>query len=217
MFLNTTGYADLRREVDAQLVPWEQRVPVAFWRGATTGQLRGDWSSLQRIRLCLTAQTAEHLIDAGATSIVGMPPEMVRQAEAAGIRRPFVKPVDFMKFKYQIDIDGNTSAWAGLFQKLYTASPVLKVDSPFGYRQWFYDALKPWVNYVPVAADLHDLIEKVEWLRAHDDQARRIGERGRALAMSLTPCPRTDPRSAYHRRRHPPLRRPSRCADPLRP
>jgi predicted Zn-dependent protease len=186
VFLNSAGYAALREEVDGQLVPWSERIPRAFWRGATTGQRRGGWRDLQRVQLCLIAQTVENLMDVGVSSIVGMPPEMAAEAEAAGIRRPFVLPVDFMKFKYQIDVDGNTNAWAALFQKLYTGSPVLKVESPFGYRQWFYDALKPWRNYVPVAADMSDLIEKIEWLRANDDRARLIGERGRALAISMT-------------------------------
>ena len=92
---------------------------------------------------------------------------------------------DFNKYKYQIDIDGNTNSWPGLFQKLLTRSPVLKVASPRGYRQWYYDRLRPWVNFVPVAQDMSDLIEKILWLRSHDDAGRRIGEAGKALADSL--------------------------------
>ena len=186
VFLNTNGYEALRNEIDANLLPWGQRVAKAFWRGATTGQRRGDWRGLPRVQLCLMAKAAGDLIDAGLTGIVGMPPEMVAEAMSADISRPFVKPVDFMKFKYQLDVDGNTNAWAALFQKLYTGSPVLKVASPLGFRQWFYDDLKPWWNYVPVAADMSDLIDKIKWLQAHDLEARRIGERGRTLAMAMT-------------------------------
>jgi hypothetical protein len=62
----------------------------------------------------------------------------------------------------------------------------LKVASPFGFRQWYYDDLKPWINYVPVAADLSDLAENAVWLRTHDEHAELIGKRGRALAKSLT-------------------------------
>ena len=53
--------------------------------------------------------------------------------------RPYVPMTDFNKYKYQIDIDGNTNAWPGLFQKLLTGSPVLKVASPYGFRQWLYE------------------------------------------------------------------------------
>jgi hypothetical protein len=66
-----------------------------------------------------------------------------------------------------------------------TGSPVLKVASPCGYRQWYYDRLRPWTNFVPVSAEMTDLMEKIAWLRRHDDTARRIGENGQALAMSL--------------------------------
>ena len=38
---------------------------------------------------------------------------------------------------------------------------------------------------MPVAGDMSDLAQNVDWLRAHDDVARRIGENGQALAMSL--------------------------------
>jgi tetratricopeptide (TPR) repeat protein len=188
VFLNTRGYADFRNEVDSAFVPWDERGPLAFWRGSTTGRNRENWRGMQRVQLCFLGQDegADRLMDVGITSISGMPVGAEAEIKAAGIMRPFVKSTDFMSFKYQIDIDGNTNAWAGLFQKLYTGSPVLKVASPCGFQQWYYDELKPWWNYVPVAADMQDLRERIIWLRSHDEQARLIGERGRALAASMT-------------------------------
>ncbi|MBV8399342.1 MAG: hypothetical protein JOZ17_11475, partial [Acetobacteraceae bacterium] len=88
-------------------------------------------------------------------------------------------------YKYQIDVDGNVCAWDGLFQKLLTGSPVLKVASEFGYSQWYYDDLKPWFNFVPIEADISDLIDKVKWLGHHDEEAQQIGARGRELALAL--------------------------------
>jgi hypothetical protein len=38
-----------------------------------------------------------------------------------------------------------------------------------------------------VKPDLSDLEKKIAYLRAHDDEAREIGRRGRELALSLTP------------------------------
>ena len=63
---------------------------------------------------------------------------------------------------------------------------MLKVASPLGYRQWYYDDLVPWRHFVPVAADLGDLIEKIEWCRAHPDECEGIAAAGQALAMSMT-------------------------------
>ena len=54
-----------------------------------------------------------------------------------------------------------------------------------GFRQWYYDRLKPWVNFVTVADDMSDLFDKVQWLKKHDAVARAIGEKGQALARSL--------------------------------
>ena len=38
---------------------------------------------------------------------------------------------------------------------------------------------------VPVRADLSDLIPKLEYLRAHDDEAKRIAQDGRDLALTM--------------------------------
>ena len=99
--------------------------------------------------------------------------------------RPYMPPIEFNRYKYQIDIDGNTNSWPGLFWKLLSGSPVLKVASPSGHRQWYYDRLRPWINFVPVAADMSDLVDKLRWLRQHDAAAHAIGERGQALALSM--------------------------------
>ncbi|MBN9561921.1 MAG: class I SAM-dependent methyltransferase [Alphaproteobacteria bacterium] len=188
-FLTTRGYAETRNRLNAAAVPWDQRRTVAFWRGATTGVRNGvdaGWHSLPRAQLCILAQSHPERIDAGFSNIVQLRPGEGEEVEAAGLVRGFSPFEEFARHKYQIDIDGNTNAWAGLFQKLLTGSPVLKVASPRGYRQWYYDRLVPWRNYVPVAPDMSDLVEKIEWLRADDQRARAIGEAGRALAESLT-------------------------------
>ena len=56
----------------------------------------------------------------------------------------------------------------------------LKVETPYG--QWFYGALKPYRNYVPVKGDLSDVVEQVEWLRQNDHIAREIVQNNLAFA-----------------------------------
>ena len=53
------------------------------------------------------------------------------------------------------------------------------------FRQWYYERLKPWINFVPIAADMSDLTDKIAWLRDHDDAARAIGAQGQALVFSM--------------------------------
>ncbi len=188
-FLSKYGYSYPITCLDRNRIVWADRRPVAFWRGGTTGIRAGGWRSLQRVRLCETAAEQQDgmLFDVGISHAAQLSnPEWIAELEASGLMRAFVPSEQFGAYKYLIDIDGNSSSWEGLFLKLYTGIPVLKVASPSGFRQWYYDELKPWVNYVPVEADMADLAENVAWLRAHDDQAELIGKRGRALARSLT-------------------------------
>jgi hypothetical protein len=187
IYIASSGYADMRLARGS--IDWHERHPVAYWRGGTSGQptdRRRGWRTLPRVTLCDLSRENSTVLDAGITHIAQIPREDdENDIRASGLMRPFVDPSEFRKFKYQIDIDGNTNSWSGLFQKLLTGSPVVKVASQGNYRQWYYDRLRPWINFVPVCADMSDLIEKLDWLRCNDDVARRIGEQGWALADSL--------------------------------
>lgn len=46
---------------------------------------------------------------------------------------------------------------------------IIKQESPV--VQWFYEDMKPYVHYVPVAHDLSDILKVIDWLRAHDAKA----------------------------------------------
>ena len=72
-----------------------------------------------------------------------------------------------------------------MFCSLLGASCIVKVASPNGYRQWYYDRLIPWENYVPIRSDLSDLEQAVAWFARHDAEAQRIDARGRELAVSI--------------------------------
>jgi Glycosyl transferase family 90 len=190
VFVLHRGYANMRPGGRAKTIPWDQRRPIGFWRGGTAGRptdIALGWRSLPRVKLCEISLEHPDILDAGISHVGLMPnPDSERELCDAGIIRPFIPAEEFTNFKYQVDIDGNTNSWPGLFQKLLTGGPVLKVESLYGYRQWYYDRLRPWTNYVPIAGNMSDLVEKIGWLRANDDMARRIGENGQALALSLS-------------------------------
>jgi hypothetical protein len=88
--------------------------------------------------------------------------------------------------RYAIDVDGNTNAWSNLFTRLLLGCCVLKVGSPRGFRQWYYGDLRPFEHFVPVAADLSDLKEKVDWCRSHEPECREIAAAGERLARART-------------------------------
>jgi hypothetical protein len=191
LFVPSQGYAWARQVYRGSVVAWSDRAPVAFWRGSTTGipAAPGDWRSLERIRLCELARRHEQtgLFDVGLSSIIQFgDPAVVQQIQDSGLMRGPVPWENWNRYRYLIDIDGNSSPWSNLFQRLLTGSPVLKVESARGLQQWFYDELEPWRNYVPIAPDMSDLTDKVRWLVRNDTAAQRIGQAGLALAERLT-------------------------------
>nr|WP_294504480.1 glycosyl transferase family 90 [uncultured Rhodopila sp.] len=191
IFVPSDGYAYARQILRERQLPWQDRHPVAFWRGGTTGSpaFNNDWRTLDRVRLVETAMRSPNkdLFDVGFSNIAQITdPAFAEWVKGRGMLLGPVPWVDWGRYRYQIDIDGNSSPWSNLVQKLLTGSPVMKLESRRGYRQWFYDELKPWYNYVPIASDAWDLTDKLNWLRRNDAEAQRIGARGYELAESLT-------------------------------
>ena len=185
-FMKEDGYAAVATAFAARCLPWRERRPVLFWRGATTGRRTGGVLDLPRVRLCLLAAALGERADVGVSGVSPDFPGEEQVLRAAGVLRDYVPPDRLDHYQLHIDIDGNTNSWPGLLMKLHSGSPVLKVQSAHGYRQWYYDRLRPWENYVPVRADMADLAEIADHLFAHPDLAERIGAAGRALAQSMT-------------------------------
>lgn len=80
----------------------------------------------------------------------------------------------FFNYKYQISIDGTVAAYR--FPYLLTGdSLILKQESP--YYEHFYRYLIPNKHYLPIKADLSNLIEQIDWARKHDDQVRSMIKR----------------------------------------
>jgi hypothetical protein len=185
-FVGERGYANTRRFFANGGVPWRGRKKLAIWRGATTGHSQTGWRGLPRIKLCELSRQYPDLLDARITSVVQLQNEAEHGIREAGLMAQSIDVNDFGQWRIQIDIDGNTNSWPGLFQKLLTGSPVIKIESPGNWRQWYYDKLKPWENFVPAKANLSDLVEKISWLRQHEHVAYAIGMAGRDLALSIT-------------------------------
>lgn len=179
-FLVGEGYETERLFFNDQPA-WDVRSDTPFWRGASTGRRLGtDILSLPRVKLCQFA--AERNIDAAIT-------QLVQSSETElSIISPYMSSYSSWKElsskKYNIDIDGNTSSWPGLFLKLLAGGVVLKVKSP--WQQWYYDKLKPWENFVPIQADFSDFEEAIDRLRNDQSLARQIALSGRSLAVNMT-------------------------------
>ncbi len=194
-FVESTGYAKLRSEVDAAWVPWLDRDVSVFWRGATNGLQspipppdNWHWRWLPRLHLCDVARRSylTERLNIGVFNLAQIQEESTRQAIALStFIRPRVPRMEFIKYRYVMDIDGNGNAWDGLFGALLMGSCILKVTSPHGWRQWYYDRLIPNVHFLPVKSDLSDFNDTLDWAFAHPKECAEIGRRARQLALSI--------------------------------
>jgi hypothetical protein len=192
IFFESRGYAAERKLSLERALPWQDRSTTLVWRGGMNSQLSFD-PDLAPSQPGLCSQrllAALALRDVAGTDVKFAAARHREVAPAAyeqlGIVGPPLAQSSWLARKYALDIDGFSNAWSNLFTRLLFGCCVLKVESRHGFRQWYYDRLKPWEHYVPVAADLSDLMERLDWVRSHDEQCRDIAQRGRRLALEMT-------------------------------
>lgn len=196
-FFTSGGYAAERRRARVA-PPFADRDATIVWRGSPSGQgaestpdMRIDDPALrQRVRMCLTLR---HLpregvgaVDVRLVTGRNMGPASLERFAATGIAGERLPQASWCRRRFAIDVDGNANAFSNLFVRLLYGCCVIKIDSPHAFRQWYYDRLRPWEHYVPVAADLSDLAAAIEWCRCHPDESAEIAAAGRALAEGMT-------------------------------
>lgn len=194
-FHASRGYASTRGQAAASTISWVERDATLVWRGSTTGKGRiaGDEMSatdshlIQRTRLCLAGRGLPG-VDLKLTRVVQSedPSGDQDRLRGAGILGEPFEARSWHRRKFALDVDGNSNAWSNLFTRLLLGCCILKVESPRGFRQWYYDDLRPFEHFVPVAADLSDLAEKIAWCRGHDRECGAIAAAGAEFARRRT-------------------------------
>ena len=189
--LMSGGYGALREEWERRGLPcWRQRLPVALWRGSSTGLEPLDLNNLhhnRRYQLCQRGRRDPQLLDARFTAVVQSRDaqtqrELTELLQRQDLLRPRVEPWDAALHRWLIEIDGNVNSW-GLLWKLLSGSCVLRVASH--RRQWYHHRLQPWRHVVPVEADLADLNQQVRWCVRHPDACEAIALAGQRLARQV--------------------------------
>jgi hypothetical protein len=164
---------------------------VAFFRGSATGAgVTPDTN--QRLHLCAlshewTRQGAD-MLDAGITSWnmrdkkeFGKPMTYIKPTTLPFGLAPFVPLYEQAQYKYLVYVQGHCAAnrYANLMS---LGCVILKVastcDAP---DMWYFPLLQPYVDHVPVAADLSDLEQQILWCRAHDAECAAIAAAAQRL------------------------------------
>lgn len=189
--LGSRGYLLFRRELEATPPPpWRQRRPLVIWRGATTGShaiTPRRLVSNRRFQLCAHSKRRPAQLDARFTSVVQCRDAEASQAVRAeldrmGLLAPPLQPLQMAQCRWIVDSDGNVNSW-GLLWKLLSGSCVLRVMSH--RAQWYHHRLIPFRHLVPVAPDLADLEQQLDWCFANPAACEAIAAAGQQLALQV--------------------------------
>ena len=121
-------------------------------------------------------------VDAGFTGYPQLNPEFVNYISTIDrfALKKTVSPADSIAYKYLIDIDGNSCSYSRMAWILYSNSVLFKHQS--SNIQWYYDRLKPYVHYIPIAEDFSNLAQQFAWAEANQDKVQQIIRNANVLA-----------------------------------
>lgn len=170
--------------------PWNESLPLAFWRGSITGSKDIDLKSLKlnrRYQLARLSRAWPDHLDARINRVVQCRnskacEQVEHRLRTEGLLSASVSPWHASHHAWQIDIDGNVNSW-GLLWKLLSASCILGVQSP--RRQYYHQRLRPWVHLVPIRADLSDLGAQLSWCNNNLEKCAAIAAAGQALTQQM--------------------------------
>ncbi len=190
-FFSQRGFSAHKEAAKTKNSPWKDRDEKVVWRGGPVGTgvinpaaaLSDHPGVVQRLRFAYLTQGTE--IDVGFVHVDAIS-DIWPLVYHAGLAADPIPEETWLDRKYAIDIDGFTNTWSNLFIRMCFGCCVLKVASQYGYRQWYYDRLKPYEHFVPVKADMSDLFTQLAWVRANPDKAEEIAMNGQALANTMT-------------------------------
>jgi len=155
------------QKVGGKEVAWKDKSSTVFWRGKPTGA-----------RVPLLSRFIHYDRSVIDVAFHGVLPN------SRGFRRTFlenhhirggVNVTDMSHYKYLLSVEGNDVA-SGLKWMLYSNSVVFMPLPKFA--TWaMEDLLLPFVHYVPLADDLSNMLEMIQWAEQHEKACQEISKR----------------------------------------
>lgn len=175
-----------RDNVMANQRPWQSRKAKVFWRGTLSIPDHTPFELLQgtpRIRLMRLSKQRPDLFDVGLTSLDPAVQDFFTHQQVEWMSRFFndhkAPHADFKdtlpQYKFVLNVAAVLSSWRVVELLSSGAVLLMQENSDLDLQ---HARLEPWVHYVPVRNDLSDLIERVDYLIAHDMEAQSIAKAG---------------------------------------
>lgn len=163
-------------------IRWEDKSPVAYWRGSPTGGLFPTARS--RVVLASNNTTIDAKFIRDSMHIerdqVGMLIDTYQEDEFWTNR---VSPQSHINYKYILIVDGNCISSS--YQWVFASGSVPVMITHPNNEFWFKRYLKPMETFVPIDYSLCDLEEKIQWLRDNDDKAKQIAKNALEFARTI--------------------------------
>jgi hypothetical protein len=168
---------------------WNRKIEKAFWRGSSsTGGLytRENWQDFPRVKLVQLSSEYPNLIDAKFTALPQNDREIMDMISEKYPLAIAVSQADHVKYKLQVSVEGNITSLSGYLWRLLSNSVVLKQKT--NKAQWFYPILKEGQHYTDIHYDMSDLLDKVKWFLAHDEESQKSALEGSEIVKKeITP------------------------------
>ncbi|KAJ7751902.1 glycosyl transferase family 90-domain-containing protein [Mycena maculata] len=173
----------------ADNIPWDEKKPLLYWRGKSTGgRIIGDnYHNFMRFKLAEIGRANKGLMDVAITQVddlvcrgeLGC--DAGKLAEEYNVTGEAAPREDAYGYKYLMDVDGES--FSGRFLGLLRSGSLVFKATLFS--EFFNDWLLPYEHYVPVKPDLSDLTAQVNWAIQNPEEARLIQQRGMEMAKRV--------------------------------
>jgi hypothetical protein len=156
---------------------WAHKINQIIWRGSGTG-LGGLWDNTNlhtkvRYRIFVECDKEElkNVCDVGLSQNIQKKPGVTLD-DSKIIYRGKIPFHEWMKYKYELVLDGNGSPCGRIDRQLAHNSLLLMQET--NYIQMYTKYMKPHVHYVPLYENVSNLVEAYQWAASNEDKVLEI-------------------------------------------
>ena len=143
-----------------------------WWRATWSTEL---WRDAPRSRIAQLCRN-HTLCDAGFYKFHKDATEWLRhEIQSSGLLRPRVSSEEMTRTtKFTMLLNGNGPTASRSVREFGAGTMTFMAQFPD--REYWYDAIQPYVHYLPVSRDLEDLIAKLQWAKVHNLESFHIAQ-----------------------------------------